>query len=123
RHPQPWDLFNTFNSMTGRRLDWLWRSWFYETWTLDQAIATVRPAGRDLEVTIEDRGLVPMPVWLAVTRTNGVVERLDIPVEVWLSGRKSYLARVRDADSVRLLEIDPGRLFPDVDRTNQRWTR
>ncbi|HEX6250689.1 MAG TPA: M1 family metallopeptidase, partial [Gemmatimonadaceae bacterium] len=46
RHPQPWDLFNTFNSMTGRRLDWLWRSWFYETWTLDQAIATVRPAGR-----------------------------------------------------------------------------
>lgn len=123
RHPQPWDLFNTFNSVSGRRLDWFWRSWFYETWTLDQAIATVRPAGRDLEVTIEDRGLVPMPVWLGVTRTNGVVERLDIPVEVWLSGRKSYVARVRDGDFVRSLEIDPGRVFPDVDRTNQRWSR
>lgn len=123
RHPQPWDLFNTFNAVSGRRLDWFWRSWFYETWTLDQAIATVRPAGRDLEVTIEDRGLVPMPVWLAITRSNGAVERLDIPVEVWLSGRKSYVARVRDGASVRALEIDSGQLFPDVDRTNQRWTR
>ncbi len=123
RHPQPWDLFNTFNTVGGRRLDWFWRSWFYENWRLDQAIASVAPDGRDLVVTIEDRGLVPMPVWLGITRTNGMIERLDIPVEVWLTGRKSYVARVRDGDTVRSLEIDPGRFFPDIDRTNQRWVR
>lgn len=123
RHPQPWDLFNTFDSVGGRQLDWFWRSWFYENWTLDQAIASVTPDGQDLVVTIEDRGLVPMPVWLAVTRTNGMVELVDIPVDVWLTGRKSYVARVPDGDTVRSLEIDPGRFFPDLDRTNQRWTR
>jgi hypothetical protein len=122
-HPQPWDLFNTFNAVSGRRLDWFWRTWFYETWTLDQAIASVTPDGRNLTVTIEDRGLAPMPVWLAVTRTNGVVEMLAIPVEIWLAGRRSHVARVRDGNSVRSVEIDPGRFFPDVDRTNQRWTR
>ncbi|HUF64372.1 MAG TPA: M1 family metallopeptidase [Gemmatimonadaceae bacterium] len=122
-HPQPWDLFNTFNAAAGRQLDWFWRSWFYENWTLDQAIASVTSDRRDLLVTIEDRGLVPMPVWLAVTRIDGMVELLNIPVEVWLTGRKSYVARVPDGDTVRSLEIDPGRFFPDLDRTNQRWTR
>jgi hypothetical protein len=123
RHPQPWDLFNTFNTVGGRRLDWFWRSWFYESWPLDQAIGAVEVLGRDLRVVIEDRGLVPMPVWLVITRENGVVERLDIPVEVWLSGRRSYVAAVRDWTSVVSVEIDPGRAFPDVDRSNQRWTR
>jgi hypothetical protein len=121
RHPQPWDLFNTFNTVGGRRLDWFWRSWLYETWTLDQAVASVVPQGRDLLVTIEDRGLVPMPVWIVVTRENGVVERIDVPVEAWLAGRRSYVTTVREASSVRAIEIDPGRFFPDVDRTNQRW--
>ena len=121
RHPEPWDFFNTFNVVGGRRIDWFWRSWFYETWVLDQAIASVAPQGRDLLVTIEDRGQVPMPVWLVVTRDNGLVERIDVPVETWLSGRRSHAVTVRGGASVRAIEIDPGLFFPDVDRTNQRW--
>src|SRR5699024_5629828 len=38
KHPYPWDLFNTFEDISGRDLDWFWRSWYYETWILDQAV-------------------------------------------------------------------------------------
>lgn len=123
KHPQPWDFFNAFENVGGRDLDWFWRTWFYEAWALDQAIAAVTPSGGSLLVTIEDRGLAPMPVRLAITRTDGRVDRLDIPVDVWLSGRRRHSAVISDGNSVRSIEIDPERFFPDIDRTNQSWSR
>ena len=121
RHPQPQDLFNTFNDITGRDLSWFWRTWFYETWTLDHAIAGVEQSGDRLLVTVEDRGLAPMPARLVITRTDGTTERAEIPVEVWLSGRTSAVHTIERAASVARIEIDPERVFPDLDRANQAW--
>ena len=122
RHPQPHDLFNTFNDITGRDLSWFWRTWFYETWTLDHAIARVARSGDRLLVTVEDRGLAPMPVRLVITRTDGTTERAEIPVEVWLAGASSAVHPVERAATVAKIEIDPERVFPDLDRSNQVWT-
>ncbi len=123
KHPTPYDLWNTFNDVVGRDLGWFWRTWFYETWTLDHAIAAVTPAGTGLDVVIEDRGLAPMPARVAVTRANGTVDRLEVPVDVWLGGARQHTLRVADGASVNRIEIDPDGLFADVDRDNQTWTR
>jgi hypothetical protein len=122
RHPQPQDLFNTFNDISGRDLSWFWRTWFYETWTLDQAIAGVQRSGDRLLVTVEDRGSAPMPARLVITRTDGTTERAEIPVEYWLQGHARGVHSVERAGTVSRIEIDPDRLFPDLDRTNQSWT-
>jgi Peptidase family M1 domain len=123
RHPYPADFFNTVSDVSGRELGWFWTTWFAEPWPLDQAIGRVRRAGAALEVTIEDRGLAPMPVMLAVTRANGRVERVEVPVDVWLAGARRYVVRVPRGSEVTRLEIDPEALFPDVDRANQSWAR
>jgi len=123
RHPTPYDFWNTFNDVGGRNLDWFWRTWFYETWPLDQAIASVTPRGRDLAVVIEDRGLASLPVRLAITRRDGAVERFEVPVDVWLAGSRRHVVRIRGGASVLRVEIDPESAFPDVDRTNQWWVR
>ena len=123
KHPTPYDVFNTFEDVAGRDLDWFWRTWFYETWPLDQAIASVTPRGRDLEVVIEDRGLAPLPVRLAITRRSGAVEWMEVPVDVWLAGARRHTVRVQGGATVLRVEIDPESAFPDVDRTNQSWVR
>ena len=123
KHPTPFDFFNTFEDVAGRDLDWFWRTWWYETWTLDQAIAGARPVGDRLEVTIEDRGLAPMPVRLAITRTTGVLEFTEVPVDVWLAGARRHTVTLPDAATIAKVEIDPENAFPDIDRTNQTWTR
>jgi hypothetical protein len=123
KHPQAEDFFHAFADVTGRDLTWFWRSWMFETWTLDQAVGGVAAAGDSLEIVVEDRGLVPMPVPLAVTRADGRVERLEIPVEVWLAGARRHALRVAGAASVTRVEIDPEGAFADADRTNQVWTR
>jgi hypothetical protein len=123
KHPTPYDFFYSFNALTGQNLSWFWRTWWYETWTLDQAIASAAVVGGKLVVTIEDRGLAPMPVRLAITRADGRVERRVIPVDVWLTGAKSTTVSIDGGESVVAVEIDPENSFPDVDRANNVWKR
>jgi hypothetical protein len=121
KHPSPWDMWNAFEAVAGRDLDWFWRSWFFETWTLDQAVAEVVPAGDSTRIVVEDRGLAPMPVLVVVTRAGGKVERHTLPVEPWLRGERRQTLSV--AGAVEQVEVDPEEWFPDLDRTNNRWRR
>ncbi|HEY9515692.1 MAG TPA: M1 family metallopeptidase [Gemmatimonadaceae bacterium] len=123
RHPYPADFFNTFNDVSGRDLSWFWTTWFYEPWSLDQAIASVREEGDSVAITIEDRGLAPMPVLMAITRADGNVIRVDAPVDVWLQGARQWVVRLPRTPNVVRVEIDPDGAFPDVDRGNQLWVR
>ena len=122
KHPTPYDFWNTFNWCAGQDLSWFWRTWWYETWTLDQAIASVEPEGTGLRVTIEDKGLAPMPVRLTITR-GSATEQQVIPATVWLSGARHASMLIPDATTVTALEIDPAQVFPDIDRSNNRWTK
>ncbi len=117
-----WDMWNTFESVSGQDLDWFWSAWYQTTWTLDQAVTSVTTAGGHTTITIEDKGRVPMPVTLVITRANGQTERRAIPVDVWLPGATSTTTSVAATDVTRV-EIDPERNFPDLNRRNNTWTR
>jgi aminopeptidase N len=123
KHPSPYDFFNTVNNVSGQDLSWFWRTWFFETARLDQAIDTVSVVGDSLDVVIDNRGKAPMPVHLAVNRANGHTDSLNIPVDVWLQGAKKTSVRIAREPSVKQVEIDPAKDFPDVDRGNQVWPR
>jgi hypothetical protein len=125
KHPTQYDFFNNFNSLSGKDLSWFWRTWWYETWTLDQAIGTVTPTlvGDSLRVTVDDRGLAPMPIRLAITRADGKVEHRSYAVDIWLTGVRHSTITLEGGSTITHLEIDPDQVFPDVDRSNNAWTR
>ncbi|HEX6807167.1 MAG TPA: M1 family metallopeptidase [Gemmatimonadaceae bacterium] len=122
RHPYPVDFFNTFDAVAGRDLSWFWDTWFYRAWPLDQAIASVATDGDSAAITIQDRGLAPMPVPLVVTRAGGVTQRIDVPVDVWLRGARTYVVHVAAQPAITRVEIDPHGDFPDLDRSHLVWT-
>ncbi len=124
RHPQPYDFFNAMAEAARRDLSWFWTTWFFEGWSLDQTIESVSPAGDSVAIIIVDRGLAPMPVPLAVTRADGSVQRIDVPVDVWLGGggARRTVVRIRREPRIVRVAIDPEALFPDVDPSNQIWT-
>lgn len=127
KHPRPWDFFNTFNEGAGETLDWFWRTWYYETWTLDHAVASVttqRAASRgpvETTIAIEDRGMAPMPTRVTITLESGESIDREIPVSHWLTGARR--AEITIAGTPQRVEIDPEGVFPDVDRTNNLWER
>jgi hypothetical protein len=121
KHPMPDDFFNTFEDVAGRDLDWFWRSWWFETWTLDQAVGAVTQRDGTAEIVIEDRGLAPMPVRLAITHADGTTRRAEVPVEAWLRGARRYTLRVPAPSPVTRVVIDPDAAFPDIARGNNVW--
>ncbi|MEJ2334519.1 MAG: M1 family metallopeptidase [Gemmatimonadales bacterium] len=121
KHPTPWDFFYTIEDVTGRDLEWFWRAWYYETWTLDQAVTDVRETDEGTEIVIRDLGLVPMPARVRVTRENGEVLDLEVPVDTWLAGEVEAVLTMPAGSPVVRVEIDPERLFPDIDRQNNVW--
>lgn len=122
RHPYPVDFFNTFDQVAGRNLSWFWDTWFYRAWPLHQAIASVAPDGDSVAITVEDRGLAPMPVPLVVTRAGNVTQRIDVPVDVWLHGQRRTVVRVAREPAVSRVEIDPAGAYPELDRSALVWT-
>jgi hypothetical protein len=122
RHPYPYDFFNTFERVSGQDLDWFWHSWYFETWTLDQAVAEVRSLNGSTEIMVEDLGLVTMPVDLEVTLANGQTIERRIPVDVWLQGATRTSITLDTPSAVTRVAIDPDLAFPDINRDNNVWT-
>jgi hypothetical protein len=121
KHPYPYDFFNTFADVTGKDLSWFWSSWVYHAWPLDQSIESVASAGDSTAIVIADRGLAPMPVYVAITREGGAVQRVELPVDPWLAGERRQTLRVASAPVITRVEIDPEAKLPDVERRNQVW--
>ena len=123
KHPKPWDYFNTIENEVGEDLDWFWRSWYYETWTLDHAVDGIASTDDRHIVTVTDLGNVTMPARLAIMLESGEMIHREIPVEVWLSGKRTAQVEVKANSPIVRVQIDPDGVFPDVDRANNVWVR
>lgn len=122
RKAYPWDFFRTFERVSGRDLTWFWHSWYYETWVLNQAVDLVEETTEGTRVVIRDEGEVPMPVVLTVTYGNDQTAEHKVPVDPWLAGKRKAEIVIPERD-VQRVEIDAGRVFPDINRGNMVWER
>ncbi|MFT6082106.1 MAG: hypothetical protein ACJAQZ_004183, partial [Planctomycetota bacterium] len=67
KHPYPYDFFNTFSRVAKQDLNPYFRTWFFETWSLDHAIADVAVKGNETTVKIQDNGRAVHPCVVEVT--------------------------------------------------------
>ncbi len=123
KHPSPYDFFNTIAEVSGRDLSWFWHTWFYTTAALDQAVHSVETNRDSTTIAVTSPGRAPMPVRLALTRTDGTTTRRTLPVDPWLRDADTVRVSVPASPPLRRVEIDPEEAFPDVDRSNQVWRR
>jgi hypothetical protein len=124
KHPTPADFFRSMEDGVGEDLSWFWRSWFYTTEVLDQAVDSVAAvadsSGSSSKVHLRNAGQMPMPVELELVMDDGTKEQLRLPVEVWYGG-STYTATVPGPKKVVGVTIDPKSHYPDIRRENNRW--
>jgi len=123
KHPTPADFFRLMRDESGMDLDWFWRGWIYSTARLDQSVDSVatRPDGGS-NIHLTNRGTMVMPAELALTFTDGSTSTVRLPVEMWNLGQ-AFVYRVPDKKIVRSAMVDPKRVLPDTDRSNNAWPR
>jgi hypothetical protein len=124
KHPTPADFFRSIEDGAGEDLSWFWRSWFYTTERLDQAVDSVTTADsagvRVSRVYLRSATPMPMPVELDVRMDDGTAEHLSLPVEIWYGGSR-YTVLVPGPKRVVGATIDARNFYPDVRRENNSW--
>lgn len=127
RHPQPADFFRTMENVSGRDLAWFWRGWVMTTARLDQGVdvlACGRAGGQACSrVVLSYRHEMVMPAEVSLTWSDGTVETRRIPVEMWNYGPRHTFTVNGEGRRLTRVEIDPRRVYPDVDRRNNVWPR
>jgi len=118
KHPYPYDFFHTFSRVAERDLEPYFRTWFFEAWPLDHAIADVQVNGKETTVRVEDKGRAIHPCVIEATLGDGTKVRKRIDDAVWWRGRE---ATVTFEGAATRVQLDPDIQTLDANRKNNDW--
>lgn len=123
KHPQPWDFFNTMSNASGEDLGWFFKGWFMKNWSNDQAVESIDYVNGNpedgAEITLLNKGEMPMPVTLKIIEKNGQSKTVKLPVEIWMTGAE-YVYNYDSTSKITSVEIDPEHLVPDANPSNNK---
>ena len=128
KHPTPNDFIRVAEKVSGLELDWYLTDFGQTTNTIDYAVKSINGN----QITLERIGLMPMPLDLTVTYTDGKTEDFYIPLRL-MYGEKPTSATIKDdwgwayptytletSKQVKSVEIDPKKLTADINRENNK---
>ncbi|NNE30840.1 MAG: M1 family metallopeptidase, partial [Winogradskyella sp.] len=130
KHPKPMDVIRTAERITDLELDWYLMDFGQTTNTIDYGIKTVD--GKS--ITLERIGLMPMPIDLSVTYTDGTSEDFYIPLQMMRGEKPTDATIIKDwawamptytfdvTKTVKSVTIDPSKLMADVKDDNNSFT-
>lgn len=140
RHPDSQDFLRIAEKKSGMHLDWYAEYFINTTRTIDYAIDSLWEEGGKTRVRLSRVGLMPMPIDLQITFSDGGREMHYIPLDLmygekpnenpelnrvvypaWKWTHPYYIIetnrRLRDFSTI---EIDPSQRLADVERKNNR---
>jgi hypothetical protein len=130
KHPKPMDIVRTAERITDLELDWYLIDFGQTTNTIDYAVKAVE--GKS--ITLERIGLMPMPIDLSVTYSDGSSEAFYIPLQMMRGEKPTTATTISDwawamptysfeaSKTVKSVEIDASKMMADVKRENNIFT-
>ena len=131
KHPKPLDIVRTAERITDLELDWYLIDFGQTTNTIDYGVKAVE--GKS--ITLERVGLMPMPIDLSVTYTDGSNEAFYIPLQMMRGEKPTSATLISDwawamptytfeaNKTVKSVEIDASQMMADVNRENNTFTK
>jgi hypothetical protein len=114
KRPIPHDLFNTFNDISGKNLNWFWKPWFFEFGYPDLSIDDVTHN----VIKIQKTGILPVPVHVKITYKDGSYEEIYKTAEVWQNGDEFVELKVDLNKKINRIVLNDKIEIPDVNRND-----
>lgn len=118
KHPIPWDFFNTVNDISGRNLNWFWKSWYFDNSYIDLAVAGVAKTGTGYTVTLDNIGGMLPPVDLIVKYSDGSSQTIHQTPAIWEANQKRAMVKIATKKSIESVSLGDGSVFMEADTTN-----
>ncbi len=128
KHPTPNDFIRCAEKVSGLELDWYLMDWTQTTNTIDYGVKSIE----DNTITLERIGLMPMPIDLEVTFTDGTKQSIYIPLQMMRGEKPTSATIIKDwawayptysfnvLKPVASVQIDPKELMADVNKENNK---
>ncbi|KAF2509579.1 M1 family metallopeptidase [Flavobacterium zhairuonense] len=116
KHPIPWDYFNSFNTATGKNLNWFFNNWFFTNNYIDLSVKEVNKN----KVSIENVGGFAVPFDIVVVYTDNSAETVHQTPAVWEKNQKMAVVFLKTKKEIKQITIDGG-IFMDASPTNNFW--
>ncbi|WP_298492721.1 M1 family metallopeptidase [uncultured Algibacter sp.] len=128
KHPRPVDFIRTAEKISGLELDWYLMDWTQTTNTIDYGVKSIE----NNTITLERIGLMPMPIDVLVTYTDGTTEDFYIPLQMMRGEKPTSATTIKDwawayptytfktTKAVKTVQIDPKELMADIDKENNK---
>jgi hypothetical protein len=120
KHPIPWDMFYSFNTHTGRDLNWFWNAWFFSNGYIDHSITGVKSEQGSTTVTLKNLGGYPAPFDMVVTFTDGSTETYRQGPDIWRLNMREASVRVNQPKAIKSIVLDGG-IFMDANPSDNTF--
>lgn len=120
KHPMPWDMFYTFNEVSGKNLDWFWRKWFFEPSYIDIAIQSVKQAAKQYSITLQNIGGMTAPVTIVFNYTDGTKASIHQTPAIWEKNQELAVINLVAKKQVQSITLEGG-IYMDADKGNNEW--
>ena len=122
KHPVPYDFFYTFNSASGKDLNWFWNKWFYSWSYPDMSINKVEKSGNGTKITIGNKGGLPLPLYLTIFSKNKS-SVIKFTAEVWKDGKNEMTFSIKNSfDEISKIVLG-NEFIPDKSKNDNVWVR
>ncbi len=128
KHPTPNDFIRVAEKVSGLELDWYLNDWTRTTNTIDYTVKSIE----NKTIILERIGLMPMPIDLTVTYTDGSIENFYIPLQMMRGEKPTTATIIKDwawayptysfkvSKTISSVEIDSSQMMADVNRDNNK---
>lgn len=126
KHPKPEDFMRIAEKVSGLELDWYLTDFTKTTNTIDYGVKAIEGS----KVTLERIGVMPMPIDLTVTYTDGSTEEFYIPLRMMRGGKTTSATTIDNwawsyptytfeaSKAVQAVQIDAKERMADVNKSN-----
>ena len=122
KHPIPWDYFNSFNTATGKDLNWFWQNWFFTNNYIDLRLTNVKMTGQKVTLMITNTGGFAIPFDVVVTYKDGTKTSTHKTPEVWKGQPVSLTLEVPATKAIASVSLDGG-IFMDATPADNEWKK
>ena len=116
KHPGPYDFFYSFNTGTGKNLNWYWKPWFFERGYPDLGIKKVEKDGDNYKVLVEKVGIIPIPIRLTFVDDQDNDTTITRTAAVW-ENNNEVLVNVKIKGNIKTIKLG-GDAISDVNAKN-----
>ncbi|MBD3631037.1 M1 family metallopeptidase [Cyclobacterium sp.] len=143
KHPNANDITRVMEKASGLELDWFKEYWVYTTKTIDYAIAGVEETNGKTKITLQRKGLMPMPIDLLINYADGHQVSVYLPLTImrgikaeeegfakriltqrwpWTHTTAEFLLD-QPISAIQSITIDPSQRLADINREDNEWVK